>query len=835
MRTLDEFLVLLIDTGINNAMQPDTDKTRGRLRKPDMVLYVPRARREMAVSKSGTSVATKCGRESHCTAIVKESVKACETGQNPKTRKELLQNDQGKAKSPQKQRRTFFQDSSHNDSFCQKKLGTKTQGEKSPTFHQKATSHQLFPSFSFPDPTLTGVNETETYGCCTIQSAVSGERMADFQPEISSINISWKNKRKNPSEKQVTSRTRRAVVVSKEAGLDEDGKRTVSEQKMLSEDSKLLCKNNRAKPLSKDGSVLTGISENSISGNADKRIPENIETYKGSSSICTEEGNSDSASISNCGLLEHIDKSNLFPMEITKYNRCKCIEQSNASQTAMSDNGILEYAMVEPKECDRFEDAKESVPASAQANEHGDKNESGISHHSVKFISDQVGVSSDNLTADSSGNILIQVETHNLMENAEQFPDNSNVSIGVSCSDRTSEKIEDLPNSVFKVAGDEKLQACDSKHDKEKSLCHETGQCKVYTFEAKATRTTAESILDLIDQSTESRSSVEPICPSKETTSWSLKCASEKMACCPGSILERIGMPLGVEKPALGELQYPSEDKGEEPPTNCVPSSSEETTKTSTGPVNHSEADNMADESWDALFNDDGDCLDPQLLEQLSTCTLRGTRLQEPHFDYYNYSPADQDMSDSELPHVIEIYDFPPEFRTEDLLCVFCHYQKKGFDIKWIDDTHALGIFSSPITARDALNTKHLMVKTRPLSQATQAARTKARAYAEFLQPAKERPETSAALARRLVTGALGVRSKQSKAEREAERKQLQAARGKLEGAETLCYLATHLIYYPHSGSLSGLNVCFSAVSQNIFAITLPDLPEFPREPLNGQ
>lgn len=56
----------------------------------------------------------------------------------------------------------------------------------------------------------------------------------------------------------------------------------------------------------------------------------------------------------------------------------------------------------------------------------------------------------------------------------------------------------------------------------------------------------------------------------------------------------------------------------------------------------------------------------------------------------------------------------------------------------------------------------------------------------EFLQPAKERPETSAALARRLVTGALGVRSKQSKAEREAERKQLQAARGKLEGAETL-------------------------------------------------
>lgn len=190
--------------------------------------------------------------------------------------------------------------------------------------------------------------------------------------------------------------------------------------------------------------------------------------------------------------------------------------------------------------------------------------------------------------------------------------------------------------------------------------------------------------------------------------------------------------------------------------------------------------------------------------------------------------------------------------------CAQCHgavltlhlsIRKKGFDIKWVDDTHALGIFSSPITgtvsilwgmqwvgrghhvcaslgcmaalsaARDALSTKHLMVKTRPLSQGTRAAKAKARAYAgewghygktqhhrqpstlapqlvpclpptgvpmltpplhppDFLQPAKERPETSAALARRLVIGALGVRSSQTPAQRDAERKKLQEARG---------------------------------------------------------
>lgn len=83
----------------------------------------------------------------------------------------------------------------------------------------------------------------------------------------------------------------------------------------------------------------------------------------------------------------------------------------------------------------------------------------------------------------------------------------------------------------------------------------------------------------------------------------------------------------------------------------------------------------------------------------------------------------------------------------------------------------------SAVTTRDALGIKHTMVKIRPLSQATRAAKAKARACAEFLQPAKERPETSAALARRLVISALGVRSRQSKTEREAELRKLQEAR----------------------------------------------------------
>lgn len=206
-------------------------------------------------------------------------------------------------------------------------------------------------------------------------------------------------------------------------------------------------------------------------------------------------------------------------------------------------------------------------------------------------------------------------------------------------------------------------------------------------------------------------------------------------------------------------------------------SSVETSVELKTTDTSHIQGSIAAEESWESMFNDDGDCVDPRLLQELSGNMKNRKSIQEPRFDYYSHELPDIDLSECEFPHVIEIYDFPQEFRTEDLLRIFCSYQKKGFDIKWVDDTHALGIFSSPITARDALGIKHTMVKIRPLSQATRAAKAKARACAEFLQPAKERPETSAALARRLVISALGVRSKQSKTEREAELKKLQEAR----------------------------------------------------------
>nr|XP_061844113.1 coiled-coil domain-containing protein R3HCC1L-like [Nerophis lumbriciformis]XP_061844114.1 coiled-coil domain-containing protein R3HCC1L-like [Nerophis lumbriciformis] len=194
------------------------------------------------------------------------------------------------------------------------------------------------------------------------------------------------------------------------------------------------------------------------------------------------------------------------------------------------------------------------------------------------------------------------------------------------------------------------------------------------------------------------------------------------------------------------------------------------------------------EESWDTLFNDDGDCLSHRLLEELSLSEGKKKKsIQEAKFDYYNMNRFDDDDDDDdddntddsmeELAHIIEIYDFPSEFKTEDLFKLFQAYQQRGLDIKWIDDSHALGLFASPIAARDALRSKHPLMKMRPLSKSSSETKAKARSLWESPLPPKERPQTSAALARRLVIGALGVKSNLTKEQRDSERKKLQEAK----------------------------------------------------------
>ncbi|XP_068598072.1 R3H and coiled-coil domain-containing protein 1 [Brachionichthys hirsutus] len=131
--------------------------------------------------------------------------------------------------------------------------------------------------------------------------------------------------------------------------------------------------------------------------------------------------------------------------------------------------------------------------------------------------------------------------------------------------------------------------------------------------------------------------------------------------------------------------------------------------------------------------------------------------IEHVHNDYSIYTDLLTNISAEDFPHVIEIYDFPHVFKTEDLLDAFAEYSDGGMKISWVDNTHALGVFSSQSAAIDALSVCHPTLKVRPLVRGSKKAKAKAIRSAEFLQPVKQRPRTDCAVAQRMVARALGL------------------------------------------------------------------------------
>ncbi|BFZ01231.1 hypothetical protein BsWGS_04270 [Bradybaena similaris] len=181
-------------------------------------------------------------------------------------------------------------------------------------------------------------------------------------------------------------------------------------------------------------------------------------------------------------------------------------------------------------------------------------------------------------------------------------------------------------------------------------------------------------------------------------------------------------------------------------------------------------------DSWDTLFDDNGDCLDDTVITELTEYVGK-VEIDKPKINYLNYEPKDTEMNYEAFSHILEIYDFSSELATCDLITAFREFSSRGFDVKWVDDTHALGIFSSAIAAKEALRMVHPLLKVRPLSEASKKGQSKARHCQEFLQPYKARPETTSIAARRLVAGALGMMPQVSKEVRELERKKLKEAK----------------------------------------------------------
>uniref|UniRef100_A0A1B0B967 R3H domain-containing protein n=1 Tax=Glossina palpalis gambiensis TaxID=67801 RepID=A0A1B0B967_9MUSC len=185
---------------------------------------------------------------------------------------------------------------------------------------------------------------------------------------------------------------------------------------------------------------------------------------------------------------------------------------------------------------------------------------------------------------------------------------------------------------------------------------------------------------------------------------------------------------------------------------------------------------NEGDDDWESMYDESGECLDPKIIQELTT-SVGKVKIEVPKMDYSAYLTKQKLLNDEEFPHVLEVSNFPVEFKNQDLLMVFAQYKESGFDIKWVDDTHALAVFSSSTVAAEVLTMGHPFVVLKPLTEATLESRLKAKKCAASLQPYRPRPETCAALARRLVTGALGVRLKTAAAERENEKRVLREAK----------------------------------------------------------
>ncbi|XP_064587301.1 R3H and coiled-coil domain-containing protein 1 isoform X3 [Zonotrichia leucophrys gambelii] len=153
------------------------------------------------------------------------------------------------------------------------------------------------------------------------------------------------------------------------------------------------------------------------------------------------------------------------------------------------------------------------------------------------------------------------------------------------------------------------------------------------------------------------------------------------------------------------------------------------------------------------------DCTAELLAEIVGNLSVKDISIERISVDYPGYGEAQ--VSEGDLAHVTEIYDFPSTLKTEDLLGMFSDFHESGFKIQWVDDTHALGIFSSPSTASQALGRRYPCLKIRPLLHASKQAKVKALQRPKLLQLGKERPQTDTAVARRLLSRALGWRQRQ--------------------------------------------------------------------------
>lgn len=141
------------------------------------------------------------------------------------------------------------------------------------------------------------------------------------------------------------------------------------------------------------------------------------------------------------------------------------------------------------------------------------------------------------------------------------------------------------------------------------------------------------------------------------------------------------------------KLKLPQNESQASVQINSMPKAQQPAERTSSSSNGKKSAVATETDDWESIFDDNGECLDPKLMDEI-TANFGKVTVTKPKNDYKCYQEA-VNLDDEEFPHVLEVSNFPVEFKTQDLMMVFSEYKNLGFDIKWVDDTHALVVFSS--------------------------------------------------------------------------------------------------------------------------------------------
>ncbi|GAX74393.1 hypothetical protein CEUSTIGMA_g1841.t1 [Chlamydomonas eustigma] len=137
--------------------------------------------------------------------------------------------------------------------------------------------------------------------------------------------------------------------------------------------------------------------------------------------------------------------------------------------------------------------------------------------------------------------------------------------------------------------------------------------------------------------------------------------------------------------------------------------------------------------------------------------------------------------------HVVEVYGMNPDVKTMhiemflDSAWLICGEGKVPPVIRWVDDNHALLVCPDASTARNLLELEQHKFLLRPHDQASQASRD--HPAIELLAP-RERPKTTAAVAKRVLSHVLGIPQLRDKTAEADLSKQRRAAKDEKQRKE---------------------------------------------------